>query len=44
VFLYTNGEFCLEGFGLSSDEMLLLAKFTAREFSDNAKKLKERGA
>ena len=43
VFLYTNGEFCLEGFGLSSDETLLLAKATARGFSDYAKKFQERG-
>jgi hypothetical protein len=44
VFLYTNGDFCLEGAGLSSDEMLLLAKVSARAFSERAEVIQKRDA
>jgi hypothetical protein len=44
VFLYTNGKFCLENFpGLSSDEMLLLAKACMRAFQAKVNTMLGRG-
>ena len=42
VWLYTNGDFCLqEGNGLSSEETLLFAQVSQREFQQLVKKIQE---